>query len=73
MTILEQFVDFLISCCGMRLMGRACSTNGRRGMDIGYWRESQKKRILKWILKRWDGIVWIRSIWPRIGTSGGLL
>jgi hypothetical protein len=24
-------------------MGRACSTNkGRRGMDIGYWWESQK-------------------------------
>jgi hypothetical protein len=26
-------------------MGRACSsTNGRRGMHIGYWWESQKER-----------------------------
>jgi hypothetical protein len=46
-------------------MGMACSTNGgRRGMHIGYWWESQKKRahwedqdvcgwtILKWILER---------------------
>jgi hypothetical protein len=28
---------------------------------------------LKWILQRWDGIIWIGSIWLRIGTSGGLL
>jgi hypothetical protein len=29
--------------------------------------------ILKWILVREDGMVWIGSIWLRIGTSGGLL
>jgi hypothetical protein len=58
---------------------------GRRGMHIGYWWEIQKKRdhwedqdvgvwtILKWILERQDGMVWIGSIWLRIGTSGGLL
>jgi hypothetical protein len=45
-------------------MGRACSTNGRVGMHIGYWWECQKERdycegqdvsewtILKWILER---------------------
>jgi hypothetical protein len=45
-------------------MGRACSTNGGRGMHIGYWWESQNERdhwedqgvrgckILKWILER---------------------
>jgi hypothetical protein len=44
---------------------------GRRGMYIGYWWGSQKVRdhwedldvggwtILKWILERWDGMVWI--------------
>jgi hypothetical protein len=51
---------------------------------IGYWWESQKERdhwedqdvggltILKWILERYDGMVWIGLIWLRIGTSGGL-
>jgi hypothetical protein len=26
------------------VMGRACSTNGGRGMHVGYWWESQKER-----------------------------
>jgi hypothetical protein len=50
---------------------------------IGYWWERQKERdhcedqdvgqwtILKWILERQDGMVWIGLIWLRIGTSGG--
>jgi hypothetical protein len=54
-------------------------------MHIGYWRESQKERdhwkdqgvggwtILKWILDRYGGMVWIGLIWLRIGTGGGLL
>jgi hypothetical protein len=54
-------------------------------MHVGYWWEIQKERdhwedqdihgwtILKWILEREDGMVWIGSIWLRIGTSGGLL
>jgi hypothetical protein len=53
-------------------------------MHIGYWWESQKERdhqkdqdlggwtILKWIIKKYDGVVWTGSIWLRIGTSGGL-
>jgi hypothetical protein len=54
-------------------------------MHIGYWWESQKERdhledqdvdrwtILKWILARYDGMVWIGSIWLRIGTGGRLM
>jgi hypothetical protein len=54
-------------------------------MHIGYWWGSQKVRdhwkdldigrwaILKWILERENGMVWIGLIWLRIGTSGGLL
>jgi hypothetical protein len=34
---------------------------------IGGW------TLLKWILKRQDGMVWIGLIWLRIGASGGLL
>jgi hypothetical protein len=29
--------------------------------------------ILKWILEKYDGVVWIEFIWLMIGTSGGLL
>jgi hypothetical protein len=35
--------------------------------DIGGW------AILKWILERKDGMVWIGLMWLRIETSGGLL
>jgi hypothetical protein len=54
-------------------------------MHVGYWWESQNERahwegqdvggwtILKWILERYDGMVWIGLIWLRIGTSEGLL
>jgi hypothetical protein len=31
------------------------------------------KMILRWILEKWDGVVWTELIWLRIGTSGGLL
>jgi hypothetical protein len=47
---------------------------GRREMHIGYWWGSQKEKdhwedqdvggrtILKWILERYDGMVWIGLI-----------
>jgi hypothetical protein len=67
-------------------MGRACSTNGGGEKRNAYRilvRKPEEKRplgrprrgwtILKWILERYDGMVWIGLIWPRIGTSGGLL
>jgi len=31
------------------------------------------KIILEWILGKQDGKVWIRCIWLRVGSSGGLL
>jgi hypothetical protein len=57
---------------------------GRRGMHIGFWWESRKERdiqedldiggrILRWILERYNGVVWTVLIWLRIGTSGRLL
>jgi hypothetical protein len=29
--------------------------------------------IIKWILEKWDEVVWTGLTWLRIGTSGGLL
>jgi hypothetical protein len=66
-------------------MGRACSTNAAQrnayrilvgkpegniqlgNKEVGSW------TILKWILEREEGMVWIGLIWPRIGISGVLL
>jgi len=47
------------------LVGR---TEGKRppedlGVDV--------RKILKWILKTWNGGVWTALIWQRIGTGGG--
>jgi hypothetical protein len=33
----------------------------------------EKRIILKWFLEKWDGVVWSRFIWHRIGSCGGLL
>jgi hypothetical protein len=35
--------------------------------DVGGW------AIIKWIIERKDGMVWIGLIWLRIGTIGELL
>jgi hypothetical protein len=65
-------------------MGRACRTNGEKMnaymILVG---NPEGKRPLGRPRRRWvdnikmdlreDGMVWIRSIWFRIGTSGGLL
>jgi hypothetical protein len=54
-------------------------------MHTKFWFESLKARycwedlgidrriILKWLLRNSNGRVWIRFIWLRIGTGGGLL
>jgi hypothetical protein len=31
------------------------------------------RSIFKWICKEWDGEVWIRLVWLRMGTRGGLV
>jgi hypothetical protein len=32
-----------------------------------------RRILLKWIFKKWDGGTWTRLSWFRIGTGGGLL
>jgi hypothetical protein len=60
-------------------MGRACSTNGAKEECIymilgGRPGRPEGKRLLGRPRCRWvDNIIWTRSIWFRIGTSGGLL
>jgi hypothetical protein len=68
-------------------MGRACSTNGEKGNAYRVLMGNiEGKRPLgrprrRWVdtikmdLKEigWDGMVWIESIWLRIGTTEGLL
>jgi hypothetical protein len=66
-------------------MGRACSTNGekRNAYRILVGKPEGKRPLgrprrrswttLKWMLERWDGMVWTCSIWLRVETSGGLL
>jgi hypothetical protein len=63
-------------------MSWARSTNGRRGMHVGFWWESQKERdhyenlhvggriVLQLILVREYGVVWTGLIWLQIATSG---
>jgi hypothetical protein len=57
----------------------------RSRKHVGFWWEGQKERDhqeyldvcgrigLKWILEKWDWVVWAGFIWLRIGTSEGLL
>jgi hypothetical protein len=66
-------------------MNRVCSTNvKKRNAYRTLEAKPDRKRplgrpqhrwstILKWILERWDGILWIGLVWRRIGISGGLL
>jgi hypothetical protein len=58
---------------------------GRREMYKGFWWGNLRKRdhledpgldgrvILRWIFRKWDGGVWIGSMWLRIETGGGHL
>jgi hypothetical protein len=46
---------------------------------VGCWWENEKCQalagwiILRWILERYDAVVWTGLFWLRIGTTGGLL
>jgi hypothetical protein len=50
-----------------RLVGKPKVRDHWEDLDVGGW------TIIKWILERYDWMVWIGLIWLRIGTSGGLL
>jgi hypothetical protein len=39
----------------------------KKKSNVGGW------TVLKWILERWDGMVWIGLTRLRVGASGGLL
>ena len=66
-------------------MGGACGTYGeRRGVYrtlVGNLREGDHwgdpdvdgKIILRWILRKWEGVVGTGWSWLRIGTGGGRL
>jgi hypothetical protein len=66
-------------------MGTTCSANGesRRtyrvlvgkldGMNHLEDPGVDERIILKWIFEKWDGVARTGSMWPRIGTGGGLL
>jgi hypothetical protein len=63
-------------------LGRTCSTHGRKKNE---WWECQKVRdhyedieidgmiILKWIIEKWDEMVWTGFIWLQIRTTGRFL
>jgi hypothetical protein len=51
----------------MILVGKPEGKSHCEDQDVG------GRTILKWILERQDGVVWIGLIWLRIGTSRGLL
>jgi hypothetical protein len=45
--------------------------NGRDNLEED--RSIDERIILKWILEKLGGRIWIGSMWLRIGTCGGLL
>ena len=67
-------------------MGRACGAYGGRescaqGFDGGNLRERDHwgdqdvdgRIILRWIFRKWEGVVGTGWSWHRIGTDGGRL
>jgi hypothetical protein len=66
-------------------MGGACSACGeKRSVNRVLVGKPEDKRplerpsvdgriILRWIFRKWDGGVWTRLSWLRIGTGGGQL
>jgi hypothetical protein len=83
-TLLQLLIIRKIKSRKIRWAGHVTCMGETRNACMFWW-DSQKERdhyedqyvggwtILKWILERYDGMVWIGLIWLRIGTLGGLL
>jgi hypothetical protein len=71
----------MIKSMRMRATGHvASSLEKRKAYRILVGKPDQQKDldvggiiILKWILAKQGGVIWTRSLWLRIWTSGGLL
>jgi hypothetical protein len=49
---------------------------GRRGTRIGGKETTRKTKtliILRWMVERWDGVMWTGLVCLRIGTGGDLM
>jgi hypothetical protein len=63
----------LVACMGEKRTAYMVSVGKPEGKDHWENRDISGKIILKWIIKKQDGVVWTGLIWLRIGTSGRLL
>jgi len=65
-------------------MGGTCSAYGEGERRVQFWWGNLKERvrwadpgvdgrILSWIFRKWDVVVWTGLSWLRIGTGGGHL
>jgi hypothetical protein len=64
-------------------MGGPCSTKKRNAYRLLVAKPEGKRPLgrprrrwvdnIRWILKRWDGVMWTGLVWLRIGIGGELL
>jgi hypothetical protein len=61
--------------CHVTRMGKKINAYWVLVEGKGHWKDLDvgERTILKWIIEKYDGWIWIGFIWLRIGTSGGLL
>jgi len=68
----------------MRLVGHVARVGRGETCTEFWWRNLREREhwgnpgvdgmiIFRWILRKWDVVLWTGSIWFRIGTGGGHL